>query len=77
MTKSNKHIVSNPEILGGTPVIAGTRMPVSRIIHLLRDGYTMESIVEEYPQIDLPTLQHVVNQVIKKLENPKDATWIL
>jgi uncharacterized protein (DUF433 family) len=50
-----KYIISDPDILGGTPVIKGTRVPIGRILFLLKDGYTLEAIHEDYPHIDLPT----------------------
>ncbi len=37
------YIISDPEILGGTPVIKGTRVSVGRILFLLKDGYTLEA----------------------------------
>ena len=36
-----KYIISDPDILGGTPVIKGTRVPIGRILFLLKDGYTL------------------------------------
>jgi uncharacterized protein (DUF433 family) len=48
-----KYIISDPDILGGTPVIKGTRVPIGRILFLLKDGYTLEAIHEDYPHIDL------------------------
>lgn len=60
----NKVIVSNPEILGGTPVIKGTRIPVSRILFLLKDGYTVEAIQEEYPHIELKIIKRAIDEAI-------------
>lgn len=45
--KSFKYISFNPNILGGTAVIAGTRIPISRILFLLKEGYTPEIISSE------------------------------
>lgn len=42
--------VSNPKILKGTPVIEGTRVPVSRILFLTSEGLDVNEIGEEYPQ---------------------------
>ena len=55
----NKHIniplkypvVSDPSILGGTPVIKGTRIPASLILDLLRRGYNTQILKEEYPSL--------------------------
>lgn len=59
-----KHIVSDPHILGGTPVIAGTRVPIARILFLLKDGYTVEAIHDEYAHVSVETLHAVLEEVI-------------
>lgn len=69
------YIVSNPEILGGMPVIMGTRIPVEQILFLLKDGFTVEAIHEEYPQVDTKTLVAVVKETAHLLN--KNASQIL
>jgi len=44
-------IVSNPDILTGKPVIAGTRLSVQYIVGLLANGATYQEILAEYPYI--------------------------
>ena len=46
-----EHIVSNPEILVGKPVIQGTRISVELILGRLADGWTYEQVLESYPHI--------------------------
>ncbi|MBI5390286.1 DUF433 domain-containing protein [Candidatus Woesearchaeota archaeon] len=45
------HIVVDPHILAGKPVIKGTRIPVSLVLNLLANGKTREEIIEEYPEL--------------------------
>jgi uncharacterized protein (DUF433 family) len=45
-------IVSDSDILGGAPVIRGTRITVHSILGRLNDGDTIESILEDYPYLD-------------------------
>jgi uncharacterized protein (DUF433 family) len=59
----DKYIVSNPNILGGAPVIKGTRIPIERILFLLKDGYNLEAIHLEYPQVDIKTLEKVIDEL--------------
>lgn len=59
----NKYILRDPDILGGTPVIKGTRIPIERILFLFKEGYTIEEIQKEYNHVDLKTLEHVVDEV--------------
>jgi len=45
-------IVSDPEIMRGTPVYRGTRIPVELIADMLRKGAKLEEILEGYPALD-------------------------
>jgi uncharacterized protein (DUF433 family) len=45
-------IVSDPEIMRGTPVYRGTRIPVELIADLLSQGAKSEEILEGYPALD-------------------------
>jgi hypothetical protein len=40
-----KYITSDPAILSGMPVIVGTRVPVARILSLLKEEYLLEEIL--------------------------------
>ena len=44
--KSNTLITVDPEILGGTPVFAGTRAPVNTLFEYLADDYSLEEFLE-------------------------------
>jgi uncharacterized protein (DUF433 family) len=44
-------IQSNPKILGGQPVIRGTRVPVSRLLALVGMDYTLTNIKAELPDL--------------------------
>lgn len=44
-----EHIEARHDVLGGKPVVRGTRVPVSLILNLLANGYTVARIVEAYP----------------------------
>lgn len=63
----NTFIVSDPNILGGTPVIKGTRVPIETILYLLKDGYPLEVIHEDYPQISLETLSGAIDEAIHQV----------
>ncbi len=49
MTTSFPHIVSDPDILGGKPCIAGTRISVELIMEWLGTGGTPEAIAQKHP----------------------------
>ena len=47
----NDRITINSKILSGKPVFKGTRIPVSLVMKMLRDGATFQKIIEEYPRL--------------------------
>jgi len=46
-----KLITSNPEVMMGKPVIAGTRITVEYILEKLGSGETIEDILQAHPQL--------------------------
>jgi uncharacterized protein (DUF433 family) len=44
-------IHSDPEILGGTPVFVGTRVPVQALLDFLEGGDTIEEFLDNYPGV--------------------------
>ena len=42
---------SDPEILGGTPVFVGTRVPVRILIDFLRSGDSLDKFLDSYPSV--------------------------
>ncbi len=64
----NEVISRDKEILGGTPVFSGTRVPVRILIEHLEAGDRLEDFLESYPTVSreqaVSVLQHV-KQAIK------------
>jgi uncharacterized protein (DUF433 family) len=42
---------SDPQILGGTPVFFGTRVPLKNLFDYLEGGYTIEQFLEQFPTV--------------------------
>jgi len=42
---------SDPEILGGTVVFNGTRVPLQNLIDYLEGGYTLDEFVDDFPSV--------------------------
>ena len=57
-----KYISSDPAILSGMPVITGTRVPIARILSLLKDGFTLSEIQEQFDHISLQTLEGALEE---------------
>jgi uncharacterized protein (DUF433 family) len=51
MGENGKRIISRLSILGGKPVVKGTRISVSLILNLTAHGMTADEIIEEYPHL--------------------------
>ena len=48
---SHQRIEINPEIMGGKPVIRGTRIPVETILRKLGAGMTSDAILADHPRL--------------------------
>jgi uncharacterized protein (DUF433 family) len=44
-------VVRNPEILSGTPVFAGTRVPVKNLTDYLEGGSTIDEFLDDFPSV--------------------------
>jgi len=49
MSQRPEVIHSDPEILGGTPVFVGTRVPFRDLIDYLEHGHTLDEFLDEFP----------------------------
>lgn len=45
-------VVSDPEIMRGTPIFKGTRIPVDLVADMLSQGATVDEILQGYPTLD-------------------------
>jgi len=52
-----EHIVVDPEVLVGKPVIRGTRISVEFVVDLLAGGWTKEQILAEYDHLTPEDIQ--------------------
>jgi uncharacterized protein (DUF433 family) len=77
LPKRKSRVARHPEILGGKPVIAGTRIPVRLILDHLAEGYMPEEIIIEYPVLtraDIRAALRFASRAIEKIENGKGDT---
>jgi uncharacterized protein (DUF433 family) len=51
MPKLSSIVHSDPEILGGTPVFVGTRVPVRTLLDYLAAGDTLEEFLDHFPTV--------------------------
>ncbi len=67
-TTINYRITSNPEILGGKPIIKGTRISIDFILELIAAGMTAKKIIKEYPQLEEDDIRAAAAYAAKTLE---------
>ena len=51
MTQLSQVVRSDPEILGGTPVFVGTRVPVQSFFDYLEGGETLDDFLRQFPSV--------------------------
>ena len=62
-------IIANPGILGGKPVIEGTRLSVEHVLGLLANGMSNEEIIESYPILSEKSIRAVLAYAARALSN--------
>jgi len=55
-------ITTDPEILGGTPVFKGTRVPVKTLFDYLEDNYSMDEFLECFPSVTRAMAREVLER---------------
>ncbi len=53
-------VVCDPSVMGGMPVVRGTRVPAETILAYLRAGHTKREIFEDYPSLPIDGIDAVV-----------------
>ena len=48
---SKQIITSSPDVMGGTPVFAGTRVPVQTLLDYLKAGESIDDFLEGFPTV--------------------------
>jgi uncharacterized protein (DUF433 family) len=65
--KQNEPVIdSHPEIMGGTPVFVGTRVPVETLLDYLKAGEPLSEFLEDFPTVTR-------ERAVAALEQAKEA----
>ncbi len=65
---AEKLIQSNPSVMMGKPVIAGTRITVEHILEKLATGETVEQILDAHPRLTKDAIQAALDFAAKALK---------
>jgi uncharacterized protein (DUF433 family) len=67
----NEVIEKDPDILGGTPVFRGTRVPFQALLDYLEGGQTLGAFLEDFPTVTreaaVHALEHAKSLVVSQL----------
>ena len=70
---TSKIVSSDPEVLGGTPVFVGTRVPVAVLFENLADGMTLDEVLDAYPTLSREAALSVLREAEASLEREQAA----
>lgn len=65
-------ITIDPKILSGKPVFKGTRIPISIVLRMLRDGATFQKIMEEYPRLTEEDIKVALDYSVFVVDHPDE-----
>jgi len=68
---SNKIISRDKEILSGTPVFKGTRVPVKALWDYLKAGDTVEDFLEDFPSVNREQAIALIERAQKRVAGSK------
>ena len=67
MKQSSVVVQSDPDILGGTPVFVGTRVPVKALLDYIAGGHTLDDFLDDYPTVTRAQAVAVLEQGMQLL----------
>ncbi len=77
LRKVQRMVVSDPEIMHGTPVFQGTRVPVDLVAEMVAQGATTEDILEGYPALNREQVElaPLYMQAFPRRGRPAQRPW--
>jgi uncharacterized protein (DUF433 family) len=71
--KANQVITSSKDVLGGTLVFAGTRVPIKNLMDYLKTGHTIDDFLEDFPSVTRDQVAAVIDLARDQLTEAFDA----
>jgi len=66
-------IENNKDILGGTSVFAGTRVPVRNLFDYLVAGESVKDFLDDFPTVSFEQIRHILQSAEVAIENYQAA----
>jgi uncharacterized protein (DUF433 family) len=73
MTETNL-ILRSDDILGGTPVFAGTRVPVQTLFDYLEGGDSLDEFLDDFPAVSREHAVKVLEKMLQPCSNPSGSS---
>ena len=72
------HIIVDPDIMGGTPVLRGTRMTIYSVLGRLDGGDQVDDILEDTPQLTRKAIEAAAGyaRMNPLVENAEGRPWV-
>ena len=67
MLKNSSIVSISPEIMGGTPVFAGTRVPIQTLLDYLKAGESIDDFLDGFPTVTREQIIALLEEAGKKL----------
>ncbi|MFN6569098.1 hypothetical protein A6770_30640 [Nostoc minutum NIES-26] len=67
MLKDSLIISASPEIMGGTPVFVGTRVPVQTLLDYLKAGESIDDFLDGFPTVTREQVIALLEEAEKQL----------
>jgi uncharacterized protein (DUF433 family) len=64
-------ISRDPEVMGGTPVFAGTRVPIKTLIDYLSGGYSIKEFSKDFPRVEQEQIVELLHRIGELLEEAR------
>jgi uncharacterized protein (DUF433 family) len=67
MFESHSAISMSPEVMGGTPVFTGTRVPVQTLLDYLKAGESIDDFLDGFPTVSREQVIALLEEAEKRL----------
>jgi len=74
LERARELVTRSSEVLSGTPVIKGTRVPVYNVAASVAAGFSTEQILEDYPILDAEQVR--LAAIYAEANPPPAAGWV-
>ena len=76
-TEVEAQIISrSPDVMSGTPVFAGTRVPVQTLIDYLAGGHPLDEFLDDFPTVSREQAIELLHRVKEMIEESARGQWV-